>query len=90
MDSQFDLPVEPASGGGDVEPASGGGVDLTGPIDMDEEADDGDDNFVGPDHSILEAAARVAARKRRLASPIHISSSDDGNYDFIGPDGSIL
>ena len=58
--------VEPASGSGDVEDAPA--VDAIDVIHVDEEADDEDDNFVGPDDSMFVAVAKAAARKRRVAS----------------------
>ena len=63
----FDLAVEPESRNLDVEDTPA--VDLIGPIHVDDEADDEDDDVVGPDYSILAAAANLAAaRKRRVES----------------------
>ena len=63
----FDLAVEPESRNLDVEDTPA--VDLIGPIHVDDEADDEDDDFVGPDDSILVAEANLAAaRKRRVES----------------------
>jgi hypothetical protein len=49
-----------------VEPESRN-LDVEDTIHVDDEADDEDDDFVGPDDSILEAEANLAAaRKRRV------------------------
>ena len=49
--------VEPASGGGDIE-------DVIHVSSEDEDADDEDGFFIGPDNSMFEAVGKAAARKR--------------------------
>ena len=65
----FDPAVEPKSRNWDVEDAHA--VDSILPIHVDDEADDEDDDSVGPDDSILvvEANRAAALKRQRLHSP---------------------